>query len=138
MREVLRVCWKLTQEIRNERGRLRELREMAGALVREADGQPRSENRSSKVEELTVLIMESESRIAALEGVKSACVMELYALINAAVGDSAMRTVLLYRNGYCKTFQAISRELGYSERRIYQLHCSGMKKFQYHFSTISV
>lgn len=138
MCEVLRVCWRLTQEIRNERGRLRELRAMAGALVKEADGMPRGESCSSKVEKLTVLIVDSENRIAALEGVKSACVMELYGLINAAVGDSAMRAVLLYRNGYCKTFRAISRELGYSERRIYQLHCSGMKRLQYHFSMIAV
>ena len=138
MREVLRVCWKLTQEIRNERGRLKELREMAAALVKEADGLPRSESRSSKVEKLTILIVDSENRIAALKAVKSACVMELYGLINAAIDDSVMRAVLLYRNGYCKTFRAISRELGYSERRIYQLHCSGMKKFQYHFSVISV
>lgn len=128
MREVLRVCWELTQELRNERGRLKELREMAAALVNEADGLPRGESQASKVEKLTVLIIDSENRIAALEAVKSECVIELRGLLEGLIGDSAMRAVLLLRYGYCKLFRDIGLKLGYSESRVYQLHSAGLKR----------
>ena len=126
--DMLYISWRLKRRISSERRKLREMRELIESLSKEIDGLPRGDSKVSRVESLSVAIIDLERTIAALKMVRVECIAELGEMLNVLVEDDNQRAVLMERYGYCQLFRDIGIRLGYSETHVYYLHRCGLKQ----------
>lgn len=125
--DFLNVCWSLKKQIKAEKDKLKQLKGLMTSITNEIDGLPRSQDKVSRVEKLTASIIDTENKILKLKEVFQDCLSELAEILMKIISDGDIRNVILYRYGYCKLFRVIGIELGFSERRVYDLHSIGLK-----------
>lgn len=127
LESVLKVCWELKKRIAAEKEKLSRLKQLIDAVSVEIDGLPKSNSVKSRVESITAAIIDTENTISRLIEIKAICMVELNNLLADEISNESVRQVLFYRYGRCKKFRDIGIKLGYSERRVYELHFSGLK-----------
>ena len=84
----------------------------------------------SAFESFIVQIADCEKEIESLQAQLNDAVPRLTKKIQDEISDSAEQTLLIYRYVACKYFRDIGFLMGYSERRVYQLHEQIVKRFQ--------
>ena len=116
-------------EVRELRKRIKEteqkieiIRARQTNLVPLMDGMPRAKNARSKVEDLTVKVMELQSELEDLH--------EKYLDAQAALADKIMtdldepnlQTVLIFRYVECLTYREIARRMNFTVRHVFDIH----------------
>ena len=94
------------------------------------DVQPKGTNTTSPTEILAVMLADEKKELAALQGRLKVAIPELTAKILETFKDSTEQTLMIYRYVACEYFRDIGFKMGYSERRVYQLHDRLVKRFQ--------
>ena len=127
----LTAVQEIKSKIDDERSKLETLKMATAVHTPIIDGLPRpTSQQSSRVEGLTVAILESERRIAELADEYVDAIVALTREIFQRVKDVVAFEVLLRRYILCKPFAEIATELGYSESRIFYWHRQGKNKFE--------
>lgn len=125
-KDILKVVRNLMEKIEQEVERLNRLKTLAGNITARLDGMPHENNNSSRVENLTAAIIDSENRINLLEKVRMDCTIELSAWLDGQIEDNRQSQVMFLRYGLCKSFESIAGILNYSCRTVFRLHRSGL------------
>lgn len=126
----LSTVQELKAEIEQEQSRLESLRAAATTITRQLDGLPRQTSQSSRVEELTVKIVDSERRLNELADEYAAASIQLLDEIHSRIKSSASCSVLFERYCLCKPFAEIATSLNYTESSVYQFHRRGKREFE--------
>ena len=98
------------------------------------DVMPRGTSTESQTEMLAVMIADSEKELSALQKKLIETIPALTKKIQAEIADNAEQTLMIYRYVACEYFRDIGFKMGYSERRVYQLHEKAIKKIAVDFS----
>ena len=120
---------RLFKEIYDTEIKLKTLQISAQKLVPILDGLPRAKSQRSKVEELTVKIMELEEELAALtvEFVQAATTLH-QKIFTAPNLDALEKAILSLRYATCLNFSEIQTELKLTEATTFYLHRTAKKK----------
>ena len=104
------------------------LRIAASNLVPVLDGMPHARNAESRVENLTLKIVESEKELSALREEFDATAAQLADKIKIAPLTMREREVLILRYVACERFRDISFQMNYSDAHVFRLHSDGVEK----------
>lgn len=118
----------LKKQIAAAKQKVAALRESAESVTVKLEPTPKGTTTKSRLEVLTALIVDTEAEISRLQARLQEAVPELTEKILAEVQDNAEQTLLIYRYVACKYFRDIGFLMGYSERRVYQVHEQTLKK----------
>lgn len=128
----------LRQRIREQERRLRALRLSVENLTPILDGMPHSRSPTSRVEKITVKILEAERELELLRAECANAAEVLTEKISAANLESQEQTILIMRYVACMNFRDIEFELGLSDARIFFLHRNSLRKIKADFSKATV
>lgn len=129
LKEVLVKCYELICRVRREEELLQQLKDERMRLSKTLDGMPHGTSVNSKLEALTVLIVDMERYLPELSDIMRQCVSEATDIISRLTNPNE-RIVLINRYVFGKQFNDIAREYHYSESRIYSLHRKALSKLQ--------
>lgn len=104
------------------------LRIAANNLVPVLDGMPHARNAESRVESLTVKIVECEEELSALRTELDEAAAQLAGKIKNAPLTMQEREVLILRYVACERFRDISFQMHYSDAHVFRLHSDGVEK----------
>lgn len=133
------MTWQELNEVRTlkkriamEQKNLKALRDSASSISSNNFGAEKisSKNTKSRVEILTVLIVDTEKEIEELQKRLIEAVPTLTQKIQTKVPDKAEQTLLIYRYVACEYFRDIGFKMGYSEQHIYYLHNRILQKLR--------
>ncbi|MBR4152592.1 MAG: hypothetical protein IKT98_06485 [Selenomonadaceae bacterium] len=124
----------LKQEARRKAGQIEKLRGALKGIVPERDGQPRGNVLTSKIEELTIKIIDLDNELEELETALSAAQLEIASAISAAETTDEEFNVLYLRYVFCNNFLDIQYKLDMSDARCFYLHRQGLKKLKAKFN----
>ena len=126
--EVLVVVSKLSRRINREVLRLRRMEDLVSKTGQELDGLPRSQTHSSMIEKIAVSIVDTRNLVTKLLEIRTACRVELTALLENLIGDfEAECQTLIYRYAYEFAFVSIAERLDYSRSSVYRFHREGLE-----------
>lgn len=129
-REELEEVRELKREMRREEGRLTTLRLSMETLTQLMDGMPHARSQSSKVERLTLQIIETERLIGELRArLLEAATKILDAIKNAPLTQNEQQLLIL-RYVQCLNFKDIWERLEYSDAHVYRLHAEALEKMR--------
>ena len=120
--EELNEVRSLNDDLKSAERLLEILRLSAGVKVPVNDGMPHSPSTTSRVEIMTVRIVDLTREIAELKEKIIATMPILKAKIQASVEDKTARKIFILRYVDCMHFRDIGIALDYSERHIYYVH----------------
>ena len=133
----LETALTLTNCIEREKQRLADLRDAVARITAPLDGLPRSNNYTSRVESLIVLIAEAEENLRDLYDEKLVARLNLLSIIHRTTGlTPQMERLLELRYCRCLSFAAIAKEMGYSQRHTYKLHHEAKSRLLQQFDKI--
>ena len=118
----------IKERIRDLEWHLKTLKLSVEKMVPIIDGLPHASDAKSKVEELTVQIIDDERELENLREQFVSATIELTSKINALKLSQMEKTVLIMRYGICMNFQNIWLELGISDARLFYIHRTALKK----------
>lgn len=118
----------LKKQIAAEKQKIAALRDSINSVTSKLEPTPKGATTESRIEGLAVLIVDTEAKINRLQARLQQAVPELTEKILAEKLDSAEQTLLINRYIACKYFRDIGFLMGYSERRVYQVHGQILKK----------
>lgn len=107
---------------------LESLRISASNLVPVLDGMPHARNATSRVEKISLNIIENENELTALREEFDAEAAKLADKIKAAPLKPQEREILILRYVACERFRDISFQTGYSDAHVFYLHRSAVDK----------
>jgi len=120
---------ELNKKIRDLEWRLQALRAEADNIVPILDGLPHASATKSRVENLTLKILDSERELDNLREQFISAALELDNKIENTSLNQQEKTVLSLRYVSCMNFQDIWLKLGTSDAKIFYLHRAALKKF---------
>ena len=127
-KEELKEVKNLTDALASEEERLQRLKDWITRLTHELDGMPHdSSYPQSSIESLTVQIVDCEENIKRLMLERMASKSRLIREIDSEVESNDIKTVLIERYGFGRSYSEISKMLHASESRIFALHRQGLK-----------
>ena len=132
--EELNEVWALKKAITKKQQKIAALRESAEIITPEYTQLPKGKNVDSRIEVLTALIVDEEAEISKLQERLIEAVPELTKKIQAAIIGDSEQTLMIYRYVACKYFRDIGFLMGYSERRVYQVHEQILRNISIRFS----
>ena len=132
----------LKKRLEGEQKKLNALKIVVGAFPHkygqsEEGGAGSGGTPKSAFESYVVQIADTEKNIEKLQNELTQAVPRLTEKIQNEVANTDEQTLLIYRYVACKFFRDIGFLMGYSERRVYQVHEQILKRFQsiaVHFS----
>lgn len=127
-RDELEVCRRVQRRVEREESKLADLRATLAEVTSRLDGLPHGWNYGSRIEGLVAKIIDLERQIEALKAIWTECIVELNERLGEVIQNAARRTVLLRRYGFCRSFDVIIRETGYSRRHVFYLHRKGLRE----------
>ena len=104
------------------------LRLAATNLVPIMDGMPHARTSESRVEKLSLKIVECEKELTGLREEFDAAAALLADKIKAAPLTPQEREVLILRYVACERFRDISFQMNYSDAHVFRLHSDGVEK----------
>lgn len=120
---------ELRAKINDTKTELERLKMMSSSFPSRLDGMPTAKSTTSRVESLSVKILDCECRLTELVEEKIRTQIDLSLEIMSRVTGKA-RDVLILRYVDCKPFATIIDELKYSKSTIFNLHRRGKTEFQ--------
>lgn len=126
--EELNEVRSLNDDLKSAERLLEVLRLSAGVKVPVNDGMPHNSSPTSRVEIMTVRIVDLTREIEELKAKIIATIPVLKAKIKSAVEDKTVRALFILRYVDCMLFRDIGFALGYSEAHIYYLHRITLEK----------
>ena len=125
---------ELKKEIEVEQKKLKALKIVIGALPHKygqsEEGGVAEGTGKSPFESFTIQIADTEKKIEKLQQELTQAVPRLTEKIQNEVANTDEQTLLIYRYVACKFFRDIGFLMGYSERRVYQVHEQILKRLQ--------
>ena len=121
--------------VRELDGKIRELERRLESLkssifpTPELDGQPRAKMHYSRIEKITVSIVDLERELAELRAEQFSERIDLIAALFKRVRHADAFTVLEMRYVRCQDFKTIAKTMHFSEGRVYELHRRGVRDF---------
>ena len=119
--EELNEVRALKKQIAAAKQKITALRDSVESITPKLQPTPKIRATESRVEVLTALIVDTESRVNELQA-------RLQKKILTENLVAAEQTLLIYRYVACKYFRDIGFLMGFSERRVYQVHDQILKK----------
>lgn len=104
------------------------LRLSASNLVPVLDGMPHARNATSRVEKISLNIIESENELEVLREEFDTVAAQLADKIKIAPLSPQEREVLILRYVACERFRDISFQMHYSDAHVFRLHSEGVEK----------
>lgn len=126
--EELNEVRSLNDDLKSAERLLEVLRLSADMKVPVNDGMPHNPSTNSRVEIMTVRIVDLTREIEELKAKIIATIPVLKAKIKSAVEDKTVRVLFILRYVDCMLFRDIGFALGYSEAHIYYLHRITLEK----------
>ena len=126
--EQLNEVRALKKQIAAAKQKVAALRDSVESITPKLQPTPKIRATESRVEVLTALIVDTESRVNELQARLQNAVPELTEKILTENLAAAEQTLLIYRYVACKYFRDIGFLMGFSERRVYQVHDQILKK----------
>lgn len=127
-KEELKEVKTLTDALTSEEERLKRLKDWITRLTHELDGLPHDNSfPTSSVESLTVQIVDCEENIKRLMLERMASKSRLIKVIDSEVENNDIKSVLVERYGFGRSYSEISKMLHTSESRVFALHRQGLK-----------
>lgn len=126
--EELNEVRSLNDDLKSAERLLEVLRLSADMKVPVNDGMPHNPSTNSRVEIMTVRIVDLTREIEELKAKIIATIPVLKAKIKSAVEDKTVRALFILRYVDCMLFRDIGFALGYSEAHIYYLHRITLEK----------
>ena len=118
----------LKKQIAAAKQKLTALRDSAESITTKLKPTPKGTTVKSRLEMLAALTVDTEAEINNLQARLQQAVPALTEKILAEVHNNAEQTLMIYRYVACKYFRDIGFLMGYSERRVYQVHEQILKK----------
>lgn len=128
-RKELNEVRELRDAIRSIERRLKALREAVSNLTPILDGMPHAQSQTSKVESLSVLILETERELHDFKNRMVSTVGKISQAICRALLPAQEEEVLLLRYVACMNFRDIQFKLNLSDARVFYLHRHALKNF---------
>lgn len=127
-KDELKEVKTLTDALTSEQERLKRLKDWITRLTHELDGMPHDNSfPTSSVESLTVQIVDCEETIKRLMLERMASKSRLIKVIDSTIANNDIKSVLVERYGFGRSYGEISRILHTSESHIFHLHRQGLK-----------
>ena len=120
----------LREKLRAAIRQLRALRESIQNLCPELDGMPHAQSQQSKVEKMTVLIIEGEREVDALKAQIDTTGAALARKIKNLPLNPQEQEILILRYVGCLSFRDIKAKLHMSEPRVFFHHRAAFKKIK--------
>lgn len=118
----------LNKKIRDLEKLLATLRSRAEDIVPAREGLPKPTDIQSKVENLALKIVEKTIELESLHEQILSATATLTEAICLRISDPNQRAVSLLRYVHCLHFRDIGFQLGYSDRKVFQLHHDALEK----------
>lgn len=133
-KEYLRQAYIIDRKIRLDTEKLAAARSaLYGRAVRYENDGTKLVPRGNVTENAVLRVVELEERLNTEIDELTAKRLEIECAVNA-VPDEVQREVLTRRYLLYQKWEVISREMGYTERRIFQIHGNALKNISVNFS----
>ena len=126
----LNVVRDLRERLRAAIRQLRALRDSIQNLCPELDGMPHAQSQQSKVEKMTVLIIEGEREVDAIKAEIDTTGATLARKIKNLPLNSQEQEILILRYVGCLSFRDIKAKLHMGASRLFYVHRNALKKLK--------
>ncbi len=127
-REELNKVREMNRDLKDAERSLELLRLSIAAKVPVRDGMPKAMSTDSRVEIVTIRIIDLEKEIDEIKAEMIGAMKDLEVKIKKAIVDRTARKLFILRYVDCMYFRDIAFALGYSEAHIYYLHDKFIEK----------
>ena len=125
--QMLNSVWELQTKYERETRRLEDLKFFALPSAPPLDGMPHAPAQTSKVEKITMLIVEAEQMLITLTEQLEQQKYKLLSALKDIPMKELPKRVLNYHYVGCQSFNGIAKLLRYSRRYILTLHDEGLR-----------
>lgn len=125
----LNAVRELKERVVSAEAELANLRGLAQNLVPTLDGLPTVRSLDSRVEKLTVKVVDAEAELDRLKIEFDKAAAELYDEIQRRVRSIELVAVLSLRFVSCLSFRQIAKRIHYSARQVFRLNQQGIFEF---------
>ena len=128
--EELNSARNILSRIRDEERHLNSLRDAAQNITAVIDGMPKSRSQTSKVEKVTLLIVEVERELEKLRPQLDEAAANIANKITATSLSPYEKQILILRYVGCLSWRQVQYKTQSAESRVFYLHKSAMEKLK--------